>query len=89
MYPELASTNSPTKRVGGEVIDKFQKVVRDKPMLSIADVFNEEEVSDFLKRVESEVSPEYVCEYKIDGLGVSLIYEKKENLCVELLVVMA
>ena len=76
LYPELASANSPTKRVGGEVIDKFQKVVRDKPMLSIADVFNEEEVSDFLKRVESEVSPEYVCEYKIDGLGVSLIYEK-------------
>lgn len=68
LYPELANANSPTKRVGGEVIDKFQKVVRDKPMLSIADVFNEEEVSDFLKRVESEVSPEYVCEYKIDGL---------------------
>ena len=64
LYPELANANSPTKRVGGEVIDKFQKVVRDKPMLSIADVFNEEEVSDFLKRVESEVSPEYVCEYK-------------------------
>ncbi len=73
-YPDLASKNSPTKRVGGEVIDKFQKVVRDKPMLSIADVFNEEEVEDFLEK--TSISPEYVCEYKIDGLGVSLIYEK-------------
>lgn len=73
-YPELASKNSPTKRVGGEVIDKFQKVVRDKPMLSIADVFNEEEVEDFLEK--TSISTEYVCEYKIDGLGVSLIYEK-------------
>lgn len=73
-FPSLASSNSPTKRVGGEVIDKFQKVVRDKPMLSIGDVFNEEEVEDFLKKCD--ISPEFVCEYKIDGLGVSLIYEK-------------
>ena len=74
-YPKYASKNSPTKRVGGEVIEKFQKVVRDKPMLSISDVFSEDEVRDFIKKVEDEVSPEYVCEQKIDGLGVSLIYE--------------
>lgn len=74
-YPEYASKNSPTKRVGGEVIEKFQKVVRDKPMLSISDVFSEDEVRDFIKKVEDEVTPEYVCEQKIDGLGVSLIYE--------------
>lgn len=74
-YPEFASKNSPTKRVGGEVIEKFEKVVRDKPMLSISDVFSEDEVRDFIRRVEDEVSPEYVCEQKIDGLGVSLIYE--------------
>lgn len=74
-YPKYASKNSPTKRVGGEVIEKFQKVVRDKPMLSISDVFSEDEVRDFIKKVEDEVTPEYVCEQKIDGLGVSLIYE--------------
>ena len=73
-YPLLADSNSPTKRVGGKVIEKFQKVVRDKPMLSIGDVFNEEEVEDFLKKCD--ISSEFVCEYKIDGLGVSLIYEK-------------
>ena len=76
LYPDLASKNSPTKRVGGEVIEKFEKVVRDKPMLSISDVFSEDEVRDFIKKVETEVSPEYICEQKIDGLGVSLIYEK-------------
>ena len=74
-YPKYASKNSPTKRVGGEVIEKFLKVVRDKPMLSISDVFSEDEVRDFIRKVEDEVSPEYVCEQKIDGLGVSLIYE--------------
>lgn len=74
-YPRYASKNSPTKRVGGEVIEKFEKVVRDKPMLSISDVFSENEVRDFIRKVEDEVSPEYVCEQKIDGLGVSLIYE--------------
>ena len=74
-YPRYASKNSPTKRVGGEVIEKFLKVVRDKPMLSISDVFSEDEVRDFIRKVEDEVSPEYVCEQKIDGLGVSLIYE--------------
>lgn len=74
-YPRYASKNSPTKRVGGEVIEKFEKVVRDKPMLSISDVFSEDEVRDFIRKVEDEVSPEYVCEQKIDGLGVSLIYE--------------
>lgn len=78
-YPEFASDISPTKRVGGEVISKFEKVVRDKPMLSIGDVFNEEEVIDFVNRVINESGmpeAEFVCEQKIDGLGISLIYEK-------------
>lgn len=78
-YPEFASDISPTKRVGGEVISKFEKVIRDKPMLSIGDVFNEEEVSDFVNRVVNETGmpeAEFVCEQKIDGLGISLIYEK-------------
>ena len=76
-YPEFAYKNSPTKRVGGEVIDKFQKVVRDKPMLSIQDVFSEDEVKDFLDKIKNDIhDATFVCEYKIDGLGVSLIYEK-------------
>lgn len=76
-YPEFAYHNSPTKRVGGEVIEKFQKVVRDKPMLSIQDVFSEDEVKDFLDKIKNDIhDASFVCEYKIDGLGVSLLYEK-------------
>lgn len=76
-YPELASESSPTKRVGGEVIDKFKKVSHQIPMLSLPDVFSLEEIEDFNSRILKEsVEPEYVCEYKIDGLSVSLHYEK-------------
>lgn len=76
-YPELALSNSPTKRVGGEVIDKFEKVRHNIPMLSLPDVFSEEEIISFFKRIEKEIeNPEYVCEQKIDGLSVSLKYEK-------------
>lgn len=76
-YPELASESSPTKRVGGEVIDKFKKVTHQIPMLSLPDVFSLEEIEDFNSRILKEsVEPEYVCEYKIDGLSVSLHYEK-------------
>lgn len=75
-YPELKDLNSPTNRVGGEAIDKFQKVSHKIPMFSLADVFNEEEIEDFIKRVKaSGVKPEFVCELKIDGLSVSLHYE--------------
>jgi DNA ligase (NAD+) len=78
-YPTLASPSSPTKRVGGEVIDKFKKVKHKIPMLSLPDVFSIEEIEDFNKRIEKEhVEPVYVCEYKIDGLSVSLHYEKGE-----------
>lgn len=76
-YPEYASLSSPTKRVGGEVIDKFKKVRHQIPMLSLPDVFSLEEIEDFNARIEKEISsPTYVCEYKIDGLSVSLHYEK-------------
>ena len=75
-YPEYSYDDSPTKRVGGQVIDKFNKIVHQKPMLSLANVFNEQEIRDFNKRIENMgIKPEYVCEYKIDGLSVSLIYE--------------
>ena len=75
-YPELADNNSPTKRVGGEVIDKFQKIKHKIPMLSLPDVFNEDEIREFDERIrKSGFSPEYVCELKIDGLSGSFHYE--------------
>ena len=78
-HPELADPNSPTKRVGGQVIDKFNKIVHARPMLSLANVFNEDEIRDFDAKIKKEgYTPEYVCEYKIDGLSVALIYEHGE-----------
>ena len=78
-YPEYIKENSPTKRVGGEVIDKFKKIGHSIPMLSLPDVFNEEEIAEFDARIKKAgFSPEYVCELKIDGLSVSLHYENGE-----------
>ncbi len=75
-YPEYADPNSPTKRVGGEAIDSFKKVTHKIPMISLANVFNEEEIRDFTGRIKNAgFRPEYVCELKIDGLSVSLHYE--------------
>ena len=76
-YPELVREDSPTKKIGGEVLDKFEKVTHDIPMMSLSDVFNEDEINLFDSRIKKEgVNPEYVCELKIDGLSVSLKYEK-------------
>lgn len=76
-YPEYAQADSPTQRVGGTVLDKFDKVTHRIPMLSLSNVFNEEEISAFCHRVSSDIKDiAYVCEYKIDGLSISLIYEK-------------
>lgn len=76
-FPEFDSPNSPTKKVGGEVIDRFKKVRHKIPMLSLPDVFDISEIEDFNARIVKEkVEPTYVCEYKIDGLSVSLHYEK-------------
>ncbi len=75
-YPELISPNSPTKRVGGEIIDEFNKVVHDVPMLSLSNVFNEEEILNFDEKIKKITpNPSYICELKIDGLSVSLIYQ--------------
>ena len=80
-YPEYASKNSPTKRVGGMVIDKFEKIEHKIPMLSLPDVFDESEIEAFDERIrKSGFHPEYVCELKIDGLSVSLHYENGELL---------
>ena len=76
-YPDLKREDSPTVRVGGDVISSFDKVTHEIPMLSIGDVFNEEEVITFDEKIKKEgYNPKYVCELKIDGLSVSLLYEK-------------
>lgn len=76
-YPELILPESPTQKVGSIVIDKFEKIKHKIPMMSLSDVFNFEEVNDFDGRIKKEnINPEYVCELKIDGLSVSLQYEK-------------
>lgn len=75
-YPEYAREDSPTNKIGGEVIDGFKKIVHDKPMMSLSNVFNESEIIDFDNRIQKEgYHPSYVCELKIDGLSVSLKYE--------------
>lgn len=76
-YPGLKSPDSPTERVGGAALDMFQKVVHRIPLLSLGDIFNEQEVRDFDKRVRQTVGDDisYVCELKIDGLAISLRYE--------------
>ena len=76
-YPEYAKEDSPTQKIGGEIIDGFKKVTHDKPMMSLSNVFNEEEIRDFDEKIKKEgFNPEYMCELKIDGLSVSLKYEK-------------
>ena len=75
-YPVYKRSDSPTQRVGGNVLEGFEKVTHRIPMLSIEDVFNEEEIINFEKRIRKEgYHPEYVCELKIDGLSVSAYYE--------------
>ena len=74
-YPEYSYDDSPTKRVGGEVIDSFNKVNHVIPMMSLSDVFSESEVIGFDEKIKKEgFHPQYVCELKIDGLSVSLLY---------------
>ncbi len=76
-YPEYKDPNSPTQKVGGMVVDKFDKIRHGLPMLSLPNVFNEDEISDFIDRINEEVTgATYVCEQKFDGLSVSLVYKK-------------
>ena len=75
-YPELKREDSPTNRVGGAVLDKFEKVNHDHPMLSFDDIFNEEEIILFDERIKKIVSTaHYTLEPKMDGLSGSLIYK--------------
>jgi len=76
-YPELRTADSPTQRAGGQILDGFEKVNHKLPMLSLSNVFNESEIINFDERIKKEgINPKYVCELKIDGLSVSLQYEK-------------
>ncbi len=69
--------DSPTLKVGGEVLEGFSKHTHKIPMMSLSNVFNEDEIREFDNRIKKEgIKPEYVCELKIDGLSVSLNYEK-------------
>lgn len=75
-YPYLKKNDSPSMRVGGGVIEGFDKITHKLPMLSIGDVFNEEGIIAFDDRIKKEgFNPKYICELKIDGLSVSLHYE--------------
>jgi len=77
-HPEWIRADSPSRRVGGAVLDSFQKVTHSQPMLSLEDVFSKEELHEWLSRAAQGVEKEWIpwcCELKIDGLAVSLIYE--------------
>ncbi|MBQ0834831.1 NAD-dependent DNA ligase LigA [Marinobacter sp.] len=79
-HPELASDDSPTRRVGSKAETSFEEVVHRLPMLSLDNAFSEDELRDFDRRVRerlgSDNDVEYVCEPKLDGLAVSLHYEQ-------------
>ena len=74
-YPEYATADSPTQRVGGEALSQFEKLEHPVPLMSLQDVFSIEELEDFLKKtLESEPDTEFSVEPKIDGLSVALEY---------------
>ena len=76
-HPDWVKEDSPTQHAGGKIIEGFEKVTHSIPMMSLSDVFSESEVIAFDERIKKEgITPEYVCELKIDGLSVSLHYEK-------------
>ena len=76
-HPEWIREDSPTRHAGGKIIEGFEKVTHKIPMMSLSDVFSESEVIAFDERIRKEgINPKYMCELKIDGLSVSLLYEK-------------
>lgn len=76
-YPNLKRSDSPTLRVGGKVVDKFEKVTHESPMLSFDDIFNEDEIVLFDERIKKTCpNATYTLEPKMDGLSGSLLYEK-------------
>ncbi len=83
-FPEFITPDSPTQRVGGEPLDKFEKVEHSAPMLSMFDAFSYEDMKDWENRILKIIKDktgntpklEYFCELKMDGLAVNLVYEK-------------
>ena len=76
-YPDQVLSDSPTHRVGGKVLDGFEKYSHQYPLYSLQDAFSREELEAFDARVRKELAhPTYICELKIDGLSISLTYEK-------------
>lgn len=77
-FPELISRNSPTQRIGGTILKGFKKITHNKQMMSLSDVFNENELLDWNKKVCEAINKKevtYCAELKIDGLAMSLVYE--------------
>ena len=76
-HPEFVTADSPTKRVGGEVLEQFQKVTHTNPMLSLSNAFSKEDLEEFDARLRKLTNRaiEYVCELKIDGLSIALTYQ--------------
>lgn len=76
-HPEFVTADSPTQRVGGEVLEQFQKVTHTNPMLSLSNAFSKEDLEEFDARLRKLTNRaiEYVCELKIDGLSIALTYK--------------
>lgn len=77
-FPELVTDDSPTQRVAGKALDKFAKVTHRVPMISLADVFDREEVAAWIERARKilpSLGDEFLCDIKMDGLACSLIYQ--------------
>nr|WP_321316183.1 NAD-dependent DNA ligase LigA [uncultured Ligilactobacillus sp.] len=77
-HPELITPDSPTQRVGGQVLKGFEKINHEIPMLSLGDVFSKEELGNFVDNLDKNLDEkiDYNCELKIDGLAISLVYRK-------------
>ncbi|KKU77073.1 MAG: ligase protein [Parcubacteria group bacterium GW2011_GWA2_47_8b] len=78
-FPDLITPDSPTQRVAGQPLKEFKKAQHEKPMTSFNDAFSEDDMRDWMKRLENylgrEIKKEFYCEHKIDGLAVELVYE--------------
>ncbi len=76
-HPEFVTADSPTQRIGGEVLEQFQKVTHTNPMLSLSNAFSKEDLEEFDARLRKLTNRaiEYVCELKIDGLSIALTYQ--------------
>lgn len=78
-FPSLRSPTSPTQRVGGQVLDSFKKIPHKRLMLSLGDIFNEDEIRDWDRKIREALGKDvvdYMGEVKIDGLGMSLVYRE-------------